>query len=134
MATNRSTAGCINGYANAAVSAPNVARLSAMRAPPGFVFSVASMFVTVGSAETAVATFTGYDGEGNAKGTVNATISILRPTQVNLSSLGRMSQLDVRTTTCAPLDGADNDACYKLCTANGRTEVLVDNIDVTGGC
>lgn len=133
--TSNTTTRCTNGFANAVVSKPNAVGFNGMVALPGLKFTVASMYVTAATAANATATFIGIDGDFfghdfNISGTVNATVNITGPTEVDLESLGRMSALLVTTPECTP----DGEACVDICSPNGSSLLVVDNISVTGGC
>lgn len=82
--------------------------------------------MTAVSAKTAVATFKGKDAEGGLH-TVEASVIATGPTVVDLSALGRITALEVSTSSCT----TSADLCINDCVA-GRSLLAIDNIEVTG--
>jgi hypothetical protein len=130
------TPGCINGLATGIVTQPNIlvpnqAEPVYMTILPGFVFGITSLKATVFTASTAVATFTGYDKDGTPKGTVTASVKVEGPTNINLSSLGRISTLEITTSSCdlGTTSCGSNNYCF-----GGFAGIAIDNIAVAGEC
>lgn len=132
--------GCGNGFVNGVVSQPNTLFTSyvgslqgSMTAPPGQVFAVSSLKATAAWANNVPVMFTGFDGQGTVLGRVNATLNQTGPVAVDLTSLGRISTLQFESISCGQDAPGSCFTAFDAC-SDGRTGVIVDDIDVAGEC
>lgn len=105
-----------------------------MTAPPGFVFTVSTLRVTAAWADDVTATFTGYSSEGALVDTVSVTANQAGPAVADLTSLGRISTLEMKSSSCGVNAPGSCFSAAAACVPVPLTFLAFEDIVVTGDC